>query len=266
MSDQVPVTEVSTQVAQPTTPVGTQYPAQAVTQPVQNQQYVQPTPQVQIQTPPEVPEPTKADPKSLIGNTPLETSINVFSANTGVSAERFVQAVQNALQYDDVNLIDKTSLTQGLKGDKAAQAEALATAMFQHAQQERNAIQQQAYTAAGGKEQWGTAIQAFNTSADPDAKEYAQYLESTGKTDKAIKYIMDFVQGAGLVNHQEGSIVQPSGGMPNSTGAMTGAEFQKAVGELYTKAGNSLHSPHSPYSKELAQLQQRRELGKRQGL
>ena len=268
------MSDVQIQEQQPApvvTQQGVQIPVQATTVQAGGYPQQQPQFQPQFQAPP-VQEPVvqepvvKADANALIGNSPLETSINVFSANTGVSADRFVAAIQNALQYDDPNLIDKTALTQGLKGDKAAQAEALAQAMFQHAKSERATVQKVAYDLVGGQAQWTSAIEAFNNHAPAHIKAAALAMEQSGSTKEAVEFIVSQVQSYGVINSQQGNLIAPSGGTPNSANALSGSDFMKAVGELYQKAGNQLHAPRSPYAAELADLQKRRDLGKRQGL
>lgn len=249
-----------------TTPTGTQIPVTVQTQQGNYQQQFQtqaqpaPTPVV------DTPAPVVTDPTSLIGNSVLETSLNVFASNTGVTADRFMQSIQNALQYNDVNLIDKVSLTQGLKGSQVQQAEALASAMFQNAQQERQNAISTAHQIAGSAEQWQLAIEAFNNSAPAHIKSAARAMEQSGNTREAVEFIVSQAQALGVVNHQQGNLITPSGGTPNTTTALSAVDFQKAVGELSLKAGNQLHAPKSPFSNELKQLQQRRELGKRQGI
>lgn len=242
---------------------GNAVPEVAVPPVVQAAQAPAPTPQVQ---PTAQPVAATQDQASLIGDSPLETSINIFAANTGVTADRFLASVEQAMKYDDVNLIDKTSLTQGLNPAQAAQAEALANAMYQNAQQERAAVKQTAHQMAGGEEQWNSAIQAFNTHAPKHIKAAVLAMEQSGAIKEAVEFIVSQVQSYGVVNSTQGNLVAPSGGAANTSAAMSAADFQKAVGALHLKAGNALHAPRSEHALELQQLQQRRELGKRQGI
>lgn len=242
---------------------GAVVPEVPVAQPVVQ---AQAQPQVQPNATPVTPQVQPQDNPSLIGDSPLETSINIFAANTGVTADRFLASVEQAMKYDDVNLIDKTSLTQGLNPAQAAQAEALANAMYQNAQQERAAVKQTAHQMAGGEEQWNSAIQAFNTHAPKHIKAAVLAMEQSGAIKEAVEFIVSQVQSYGVVNSTQGNLVVPSGGAANTSAAMSAADFQKAVGALHLKAGNALHAPRSEHALELQQLQQRRELGKRQGI
>lgn len=209
-------------------------------------------------------ETTAVDPNSLIGATPLETSINVFSNNTGVNPDVFLNSIQAALQYSDDNLIDVTSLTQGLDPTQAAQAVALAKATYQQVQQEQQRVVAQAHQIAGGQEQWVQALEAFNTHADERTRKYAKFLESEGDIEGAVQHIMQSVQSLGVVNSQQGEFITPSGGSPAQQ-ALSYAEFHAAMGKLQREAGNAMTNPRSPHYQTFMQLQQARELGKRLG-
>ena len=247
-----------------------------MTDQVQDVQPVEPTEQVQQPIPQPVltketqPEPVQAkqeiDPDSLIGSNPLETSINMFSHTTGIAPDSFVNAVQAALQYGDDNLIDVTSLTQGLTDPVAkAQAIALAKATYQHIQSEQSRVQSTAHQLAGGEAQWTAALEAFNTHADTRTRGYAKYLESEGDIEGAVQHIMQTVQNLGVVNSQQGEFVTPSGGTPAQMQALSYAEYNAAIRELQREAGNAMTNPRSPHYQKFMQLQNAREQGKRLG-
>lgn len=247
-----------------------------MTDPVQDVQPAQPTEQVQQPVPQPVlptetkPEPVQAnqevDPDSLIGSNPLETSINMFSHTTGIPADSFVNAVQAALQYGDDNLIDVTSLTQGLTDPVAkAQAIALAKATYQHIQTEQQRVQSTAHQLAGGAAHWSSALEAFNTHADSRTRGYAKYLESEGDIEGAVQHIMQTVQNLGVVNSQQGEFVTPSGGTPAQMQALSYAEYNAAIRELQREAGNAMTNPRSPHYQAFVKLQNAREQGKRLG-
>lgn len=247
-----------------------------MTDQVQDVQPTQPTEQVQqpVQQPvlpvETKPEPVQAkqeiDPDSLIGSNPLETSINMFSHTTGIAPDSFVNAVQAALQYGDDNLIDVTSLTQGLTDPVAkAQAIALAKATYQHIQTEQQRVQTTAHQLAGGEDHWSSALEAFNTHADARTRGYAKYLESEGDIEGAVQHIMQTVQNLGVVNSQQGEFVTPSGGTPAQMQALSYAEYNAAIRELQREAGNAMTNPRSPHYQAFVKLQNAREQGKRLG-
>ena len=244
------------------------------------QQPTQPTEQVQQPAPQPVQQPVltketqptpvqanqETDPDSLIGSNPLETSINMFSHSTGISPDSFVNAVQAAVQYGDDNLIDVTSLTQGLTDPVAkAQAIALAKATYQHIQAEQGRVQSTAHQLAGGEAQWTAALEAFNTHADTRTRGYAKYLESEGDIEGAVQHIMQTVQNLGVVNSQQGEFVTPSGCTPAQMQALSYAEYNAAIRELQREAGNAMTNPRSPHYQKFVQLQNAREQGKRLG-
>ena len=252
------VQDVQQPVHQPTQP--TEQVQQPAAQPVQ-----QPVLPKETQTAP-VQANQDIDPDSLIGSNPLETSINMFSHSTGISPDSFVNAVQAAVQYGDDNLIDVTSLTQGLTDPIAkAQAIALAKATYQHIQSEQQRIQSTAHQLAGGEEHWSAALEAFNTHADARTRGYAKYLESEGDIEGAVQHIMQTVQNLGVVNSQQGEFVTPSGGTPAQMQALSYAEYNAAIRELQREAGNAMTNPRSPHYQKLMQLQNAREQGKRLG-
>jgi len=251
MTDQVQ----DVQTAEPTEQV-----QQPVTQPVQKPVLTAETKSEPVQAKQEI------DPDSLVGSNPLETSINMFSHSTGIAPDSFVNAVQAALQYGDDNLIDVTSLTQGLTDPVAkAQAIALAKATYQHIQSEQQRVQSTAHQLAGGEAQWTSALEAFNTHADARTRGYAKYLESEGDIEGAVQHIMQTVQNLGVVNSQQGEFVTPSGGTPAQMQALSYAEYNAAIRELQREAGNAMTNPRSPHYQKFMQLQNAREQGKRLG-
>ena len=259
MTDVVqPAPQPTEQVQQPT-----QQPVQQYAQYQQPVEPVAPTPAPPKQAPAAQPE---IDPNTLIGSNPLETSINMFSHTTGIPADSFVSAVQAALQYGDDNLIDVTSLTQGLTDPVAkAQAIALAKATYQHIQTEQQRVQTTAHQLAGGETHWSAALEAFNTHADSRTRGYAKYLESEGDIEGAVQHIMQTVQNLGVVNSQQGEFVTPSGGTPAQMQALSYTEYNAAIRELQREAGNAMTNPRSPHYQKFMQLQNAREQGKRLG-
>ncbi|APW79821.1 scaffolding protein [Acinetobacter phage vB_AbaP_AS12] len=233
----------------------------------QNQAYqapqVNPTP-----APVEDPTPTQPTkvytPEDFAGDSPLDVSIKVVSANAGLSEEAFGAAIKNAVQYGNADLIDVATLTKGLEPNIAAQVVATARAAYQHATQLKAQITQKAHAAAGGAEQWQEAINSFNTSAPQDVRGYAIYLESIGKQDEAIQVIMNHVRGAGLVNSSNGALLDGSTGGTGGK-AMSHQEFLVEWGKLDRQYGHQLYSNKEAQLK-IADLQRRRALGKQQGI
>src|SRR5690554_5154740 len=169
MTDQVQDVQLTQQPTEPTEQVQ-QYNQQPAPQPVLTTETKSEPVQANQQAKQEI------DPDSLVGSNPLETSINMFSHSIGIAPDSFVNAVQAALQYGDDNLIDVTSLTQGLTDPVAkAQAIALAKATYQHIQSEQQRVQSTAHQLAGGEAQWTSALEAFNTHADARTRGYAKY-------------------------------------------------------------------------------------------
>lgn len=209
------------------------------------------------------PEPTpKPAPASYEGDTVLETSINVFAASHGLDSSAFEAAVEKALIHKDESLIEYHLLTQGLKGDAAEQAKALAKAAYQEQSNYLAARTQEIHTLAGGAEVWNQATQAFNTNAPDYLKSTIRTMLNGGDMVNAAKMVMDYVNGAGLMNNGTPPI---SGG--NGGGAEQGLSYEEYKAEIHKlnrSSGNrSLESGSNAI--ELQRLNRLRELGRKQG-
>ncbi len=211
-------------------------------------------------TPSEPPVAQPAD-KDYKGNTVLETSINVFAATTGVTHERFEAAIQNALQYGDENLIDYTSLTNGLTPDQINQAKALAQATYKEVQTQIQSETQAAYQLAGGEAQWKEASQVFNTKAPDHVKAAVRSLLEAGNIRSAAQLVLDTTRSLGMVN-TGGSPIQ--GGNGTAQQGLSLSEFNAQVRDLERSAGNRSFE-QGEYKTKLDNLLALRNLGRSQG-
>lgn len=226
--------------------------------PVQAQPNVQPTPQVQPQAQPVEPVYT---PQDYTGNSVLETSLNVFSKSAGVDLGRFDTAIENALKYGDANLIDYASLTAGLKPEQADQAKALAQAVFNETRQQLATQTAEVHRIAGSKEVWDQAAAAFNQQAPEHIKSVVAQMLSNGDLVNAAKFVMEQVNGAGMINNGTPPI---NGGTGTPAQGISQAEYFAELHKLNKEAGNRSFESGA-IGAQLQALQQRRALGKQQG-
>lgn len=245
------------QVQTPVAPTALETPVQA---PVQAQQPQQAQPSQQLQQQQAPTEPPK-DAPVYTGDDPITLSVQIFADSNGLDAAAFMDALEPALQYNDPNLINLSSIVADLDPAKQAQAEALAKAAYQQAIQLRENAVRTAYQKAGGEQQWRQAVDAFNSNAPSTQREFALYLEQQGRIDEAVTYVLDTVRQYGLVNTVQGQPLQ--GGLGGATvRGISQAEFRQQLDTLYKEVGfNNL--AHDPRFKQLSDA---RALGKQQGL
>lgn len=225
--------------------------------------YAQPTvPTANTQAPqePMLQAPVPSTP-SYDSSNPLDVSVQYFAQGAGITADDFYDAIVPALQYGDQNLINLNHLTQNLKPEQKAHAEALAKAAFQQAQQLKQQTVATAHQKAGGAENWQQAVGAFNAKATPEQKGYAKYLEEQGKINEAVDYVLGTSQQFGFVNTTQGSPIQGNLGGQAVRG-LSKTDYHAELAKLAKEVGYSnMHT-----DPRFTQLSNARTLGTQQGL
>ena len=259
----VPQYQAPPQPSQPyQPPVMPQAPSYAPQQP-QVSPYAQPTvPTASTQAPqePMLQAPVPSTP-SYDSSNPLDVSVQYFAQGAGITADEFYDAIVPALQYGDQNLINLNHLTQNLKPEQKAHAEALAKAAFQQAQQVKQQTVATAHQKAGGAENWQHAVGAFNAKATPEQKGYAKYLEEQGKINEAVDYVLGTSQQFGFINTTQGSPIQ--GNLSGqAVRGLSKADYHAELAKLAKEVGYSnMHT-----DPRFTQLSNARTLGTQQGL
>ena len=237
----------------------------------QPQQYSvqQPVPQQQPeglglgQEPKQAPVPAQEQPApQYSGSDPLEVSIDIFTKSSGISQDQFYTALAGALQYGDPQLINLGDLTKGLNKEQAAQAEALAKAAYQQAQNIKQQTIQTAYSKAGGEEQWKAAVGAFNAKAPPAYQAAAKAMEAAGQINEAVEFILDTAKQFGFVNSMQGQSLQGTVG-GSAVKGISKAEYSAGLQELAKEMGGFHNLESSPKFKQLTDA---RNLGVQQGI
>jgi len=202
------------------------------------------------------------------GSSPIETAVNVFTQSVGIDSTVFQNALVNALNYGDANLIDYAALTQGLDSEKAAQAKALAQSLFADTQARQATAVQQAqstvYNLAGGEANWKVASDAFNTSAPDYLKVAVAQLLESNNVQHAAQLVLDTVRNSGMVNTQQG-VPQVQGGTGAVQQGISQAEYFAEIHKLNKETGNRSYAQGSS-AQRLNQLNAQRALGRQQGL
>ena len=238
-------------------------------QPQQSQQYAVQQPeglglgQQPTQEPVPAPVPAQEQPvPQYNGNDPLEVSIDIFTKSSGISQDQFYTALAGALQYGDPQLINLGDLTKGLNKEQAAQAEALAKAAYQQAQNIKQQTIQTAYSKAGGEEQWRAAVGAFNSKAPPAYQAAAKAMEASGQINEAVEFILDTAKQFGFVNSVQGQSLQGNFG-GSAVKGISKAEYSAGLQELAKEMGGFHNLESSPKFKQLTDA---RNLGVQQGI
>lgn len=164
------------------------------------------------------------------------------------------RALGAAADYLDPSRIDVHYLKEKL-GDKADQVIKLATSTLEYAASYQKETVSQVYQAAGGEAQWGLAVQAFNTKADPTERAMLAELLDSGVRDKmlyAAKKIAEYGVQAGVVTKHN----SPPLGNASSEKGLSRAEFAEAISKRGVQEGSA----------EYQNLRRLRQLGMQQGL
>lgn len=209
------------------------------------------------------PEPTTEEPKDAPTpevkpedyDSPLDFTIALVGKATGVTEDKLVTALGNALSYNDEKLIDFNSLTQGLKPDDAEQVKYLAKAMYKEATAKTADIQKQAYELAGSKEQWEQSVTAFNSKAGKAEQVQAKALADAGYVKESVALVVKTVRDLGLVSHVEKPALKGSG-QPSPTKALTAQEFRAGTQALFKEYGANYLSNREARAKYDALSQQ----------
>lgn len=214
--------------------------------------------------PEQTPEPPRGIPQEWAnystGDNVLDASIASTLTTMGSNPEEFLKIVGNAVAYQDLNLIDTTTLQQKYP-QYADVIKAYAGAMIAQNAKQAQQVQDIAYSVASGKDNWTRAVSIFNAKA-PD------YLKETVKSMIDNGYVKE---GATMLMQTVGNLGSSSNTMPAFTGntstyqGISYAQMKKELDNLITEAGGaSLES--GEYGERYKALMHQRAIGRRMGL
>ena len=208
------------------------------------------------------PAPVPTNVTANTGSAALDAAINVLASTAGATDADLQRIAGNALQYGDVNLIDRAFLQEKF-GKHAAQFEALAIAAVQEQKNATNRAASEVHALAGGEAQWNQAVAVFNQSAPDPIRAAVRALIDSGNTQQGAQLLIEMVRGSGLVPNVN-PLVSGGAAVPSSQGALGKAEFQSEMAKLKNEAGNrSLET--GVFAERYQQLLQRRAQGRALG-
>lgn len=214
-------------------------------------------------TPTPTPTPAPAAPVSLNSTDALDIALETVANAAKVSEADLDRALSKALEFKNAALIDKAFIKEKF-GAFAPQFELLAEQAVQSRVQKEQAVQSKLATAAGSDQNWATARDLFNTSADPALKEVVRSLYNAGSDaafDAATKMVLDHAQSKGVVlNIPQGTRINAG---PGAVGLSSDA-YQEALGALNKEYRNNLYSPQ--YAAKYEALVAQRRAGLNAGL
>lgn len=200
------------------------------------------------------PAPTAAAPAPASGD-PLVSSLTGILSGSGVDVNR---AIQNAIEYGDVNLIDRAYL-ESVGGKSADHLIRVAESLVQHDIRTDAAALQAAHTAAGGQANWNAATAAFNASAPAHMQQVVSVMANSGnpaQIQAATQMVVEFARANGAAIVPAG-LIQAQAGMANQQ-ALSKEAFQAELLKLDRNARD--------YEQRRGELFGRRQIGKRQGM
>lgn len=237
-------------------PSATPPPAPAAPMP-QNQQATAPTSEPNVQQVGTVPPEWQS---YSTGNSVLDSSIAGLLQTMGSNPQEFLEFTQNAIDYGDLNLLDTTAIQSKYPKFQSA-IRAMTQAVIAQNQQNMTAVQNTAYSIAGSKENWDSAVKIFNANAPQYLKETVKTMIDNGHVQEGTNMLMSAVQGFGSLPQN----------MPQYQGNGTSVkgysfdEMKAELNKLVQQAGGaSLES--GTFGRRYQEIMHRRNIGRAQGL
>lgn len=197
------------------------------------------------------------------GNPVLDTAAKTVLQSMGSNPQEFVELITNALEHQDVELVDWTKVEMKYPQYKE-QIRTLTKAIIDNNQAQAKSVFDKAYSIAGSKENWEKAVALFNANAPSYLKETVKTMIDSGNQEAGMQMLVNAVKGLGTT--------PATGGTPNLNGqggggpkGLTYREMQQEVHKLMKEAGGaSLES--GVYGQRYQEIMERRKLGRQQGI
>lgn len=197
------------------------------------------------------------------GNALIDLAVESVLAITKATDADLTRALGKALEYGDLSLVDGAFLAEKFPGQEA-KILAIGKAILADKEASSAKLLGTVHDAAGGKENWQTAVTIFNANADPATKEVVKTLFNSG-SDAAIKAAAQ--QVLALASAQGVVLSKPESFRPNGAPAPTGLSadgFQTELGALNKEFKNRVGTRQ--YNEKYDALVARRSAGRRAGL
>lgn len=223
-------------------------------------------------------EPSKSyTPLTLTGNATLDAGLAAIQAKAGISPEDFSRATSKALQYGDVDLIDRAFLIEKFGAD-AVQIEALSKAMVTERIANVERGKQTAYAVVGGESNWQALATQFKAIAPPSLQTAMRNtLDADPKEGAAaiLQYVQAMAGNTGLTGHEArnltgGRLPLQSGGAGGTAaatgGGITKEQFNQELQGLRTQYPNQSLEGKGALATAYKELTSRRTYGRQIGL
>ena len=228
-----------------------------------------PTNPVAVQAPnepPVAPAPTPIEEQdwgdASTGNEVLDTSVRTLVQSMGSTPKEFISMVQNAVEYGDVNLIDHTLVDSKYAPYKSA-IEQVTKAIIESTQQSEATVIKTVEDVAGGMDNWKASVAIFNAQAPTYLKETVKTMIDNGLVKEGAQMLMQSVQSLGSTGERmpgiQGTTSTPQRGLSYD-------EMKKELSALISEAGGASLEGDNQYARRYASIQERRALGRKQGL
>lgn len=175
-------------------------------------------------------------------------------AGSGVDVERAIAA---ALEYGDVNLIDRRYITEA-GGANAQYLMQIAEGIVSSRADDDNRMAESIYAAAGGKANWNSALHEFTSKAPSHIQTIVQSLydsRNPKSIEAANQTVLTYGQGAGVTLNPAQTIQGGAGA--GAAQALDKVQFQAELQKLNKNAQG--------YEQARAELFSRRSIGKSLG-
>jgi hypothetical protein len=211
------------------------------------------------------------------GNATLDAGLAAIQAKAGITQADFDRATAKAVQYGDIDLIDKAFLIEKFGAD-AVQIEALSKAMITERIANVERGKQAAYAVVGGEANWqavATQFKAIAPAALQTAMRNALDANPAEGAAAVLQYVQAMAGNTGLTGHEArnltgGRLPLQSGGAsgtPATTGGgITKEQFNQELQGLREKYPNQSLEGKGALATAYKELTSRRTYGRQIGL
>jgi hypothetical protein len=191
------------------------------------------------------------------GSKALDLAVKSFIKSSGATQADLERATALAIEQGDAKFIDRAFLRERF-GDNAEDAIALAEAVLDQANVGKQQLVDSVYNAAGGKEQWESALAVYKELATPGLQKILKTMFDSGDAaavKEAAELVVEYAKNSGAIT-KGGNRVTASQSASGAQG-ISAAEMTAAINKLNPSSRN--------YAADYTRLIELRKLGKSLG-
>jgi hypothetical protein len=216
-------------------------------------------------------------PLTQTGNATLDAGLAAIQAKAGITQADFDRATAKAVQYGDIDLIDKAFLAEKFGAD-AVQIEALSKAMITERVANVERGKQAAYAVVGGEANWQAVATQFKAIAPASLQTAMRNALDANPAEGAaaiLQYVQAMAGNTGLTGHESRNLTGGrlplqsggAGGTPATTGGgITKEQFNQELQGLREKYPNQSLEGKGALATAYKELTSRRTYGRQIGL